>query len=95
MAEYCESQEAIKAGCRRKIRNGVTINVWNVRWLSDLENGFLTPKIPIQLQHITVASLMDTNRTLWDYDVLRDIYNNRDIGLIKRISIPAAEKNDS
>lgn len=89
------AQEAIKAGCRRKIGNGTTTKVWNVQWLPDPENGCMTTSMPAQLQNITVDGFMDTGQNRWDLEVVRDICNDRDFNLIKRIPIPVEQKEDS
>ncbi|XP_074377394.1 putative mitochondrial protein AtMg00310 [Apium graveolens] len=76
------AQEAIKAGCRRKIGNGVSTKVWDVPWLPDSENGFMSTYKPAQLQNVTVDSLMDIEKKRWDFEVIRDICNDRDLRLI-------------
>lgn len=89
------AQEVVKAGCRRKIGNGENTSVWNVQWLPDFENGFMSTEMPTQLQHATVASFMDIGSNRWDFEVIRDICNDRDFDLIKHIPLPYEKKEDS
>lgn len=90
------AQEAIKAGSRRKIGNGFNTNVWNLPWLPDLENGFMTTEMPNVISHATVAGLMEIDNNRWDYNVIKDLCNDRDFDLIKRVPIPAnKDKEDS
>lgn len=89
------AQDAIKAGCRRKIGNGNSTMAWGMPWLPDYEYGFMSTEMPVQLQNITVLNLMNDEGTQWDFEVIRDICNDKDIELIKRIPIPEMQLNDS
>ena len=51
--------------------------------------------MPEQLKNITVRSLMMQQENKWDDDILNDICNDRDAELIKRIPLPAFDKQDS
>lgn len=37
-----EAMEVVKIGARRKIGTGEDTNVWQIPWLPDKENGYLT-----------------------------------------------------
>lgn len=89
------AQDVLKIGCRVRIRNGESTSVWSSPGLPDHANGFMTTPMPVQLENITVASLMQTSDACWDSDVLSDICNERDVELIRRIPIPVERVRDS
>lgn len=90
-----EAKEVVKAGVRRSIGNGKDTRVWHVPWLPSKDNGCLTTEMPDHLKDITVNSLMDATGSRWDMDVIEDVFNSRDVELIKRVPLPLREKNDS
>ena len=64
-------------------------------WLPSKENGYITTVLPVELQNINVHSLMRENEREWDEEILRDIFNNRDVQLIQNIPLPVVERKDS
>lgn len=60
-----------------------------------VENGFLSTKMPIELENITVQNLMIPGENKWDEEVMNDICNDRDVDLIKRILLFANGGHDS
>lgn len=89
------AKEVIKAGCRRRIEDGEATKVWKIPWLPCTENGCVTtPMIP-ELQDITVSNLVDTNTIYWDFDILNELFNDRDKRLIQRIPIPSQRRRDT
>ncbi|KAL8094866.1 hypothetical protein AgCh_036398 [Apium graveolens] len=89
------AQEVVKQGCRRKIGTGSDTNVWKIPWLPSKENGFVTTEMPGELENITVYNLMQENDKKWDEEILSDLFNNRDVQLIKQIPISIIERQDS
>lgn len=89
------AKEVVKQGCQRRIKNGESTRVWEVPWLPCLENGCLTTVMPPELKDIKVQSLMEDVKKNWDDEVLRDICNERDRGLIKRVPLPLRNREDS
>ena len=85
----------VKQGSRRKIGNGEQTSVWHVPWLPGNNDGFLTTVMPHELEQIQVVNLMETGSKRWDDELLRDIFNDNDVQLIKSIPIPAHNKQDS
>lgn len=71
--------DAIKAGARRKIGNGLDTNVWSMPWLPSVDNGFLITPMLEQLRDITVRNLMEMEANRWDLDVLNDLCDSRDV----------------
>ena len=53
--------------------------MWKVSWLPYPVNGFLTTLMPEDLAQTVVQNLMEEGQHQWDDEVLRDIYNERDI----------------
>lgn len=89
------AMEAVKSGSRRKIGNGEDMIVWNIPWLRDLSNGFINIPEHIHLRDIKVCSLMVTGENKWDNELLHDVFENRDVVLIKRIPLRFIDKADS
>lgn len=69
--------------------------VFKVPWLPCPVNGFLSTIPPMELESVTVNSLMDIDMGGWDEDVLNDICNERDRNLIRQIPLSIRRKNDS
>ncbi|KAL8106740.1 hypothetical protein AgCh_023486 [Apium graveolens] len=90
-----EAMTVIKAGARRRIGNGTDTAVWHVPWLPSDANGYVTTLMPEYLQNSTVNGLMNEDDTTWDMDVIKDILNNRDAGLVERIPISLYDRRDS
>lgn len=90
-----ESQQLIQQGVRRRIGNGEQTNIWKIPWLPCLQNGYITTSMPQELEHATVANLMNDDRGGWDEEVLDDIFNARDRELIKRIPVSLRLQQDS
>ena len=53
-----------------------------------------TPRI-VSLEQATVRSLISTETTKWDDDILNDIFNDRDKNLILKIPLSISIKPDS
>ncbi|KAL8105760.1 hypothetical protein AgCh_029525 [Apium graveolens] len=87
--------EVVKAGTRRKIKNGLCINVWSVPWLSNVENGLFTTSLPDQLSDFLVNGFMNSEERKWDMDVINNVCNSRDVELTKRIPIYKCDTRDS
>ncbi|WOG90771.1 hypothetical protein DCAR_0310016 [Daucus carota subsp. sativus] len=90
-----EAQEVVKQGCRRNIGTGLETSIWKVPWLPNSENGYITTEMPSELEDATVTSLMVTDERKWDEEILTDLFNDRDVQLIKNIPLSAFGRNDS
>lgn len=84
-----ESQVVIKQGCRRRIGDGRSTNIWTSPWLPCVDNGFLTSTWYEELKEATVNGLMAEGSRTWDMEVLNDVCNERDRELIQRIHLPS------
>lgn len=88
-------QEVLKKGCRRSIGTGEDTFVWKVPWLPSADNGYVTTTMPSELKDINVTNLMQMQDRGWDEEVLNDIFNDRDVRLIKNIPLSNNNKKDS
>ncbi|XP_074336657.1 uncharacterized protein LOC141673820 [Apium graveolens] len=66
-----------------------------VPWLPDKEDGCVSTDMPVQLRDTKVQCLMDMKGRNCDEEVLCDIFNDRDIELIRKIPIPVARCEDT
>lgn len=90
-----EALDAVKAGAQKKIGDGEGTTVWNMPWLPDRSNGFINTPAYNQIRDIKVSSLMVSGERRWDMEVLNDLFEERDVKLIKCIPIPIVNKADS
>lgn len=89
------AQSIVKQGCRRSIGTGEDTSIWNEPWLTCPENGYITTTVSPELQLAKVSSLLEVGDRRWDGDILRDLFNDRDVQWIKRIPLPIISKRDS
>lgn len=88
-------QDVVLKGCRRRIGDGKDTRVWQVPWLSNAENGCLTSAMHPGLETTAVDSLFSMDGNSWDVEILNDLCNERDKGLIQQIPIPLRPRPDS
>ncbi|XP_074369747.1 putative mitochondrial protein AtMg00310 [Apium graveolens] len=74
-----EAQDVIKQGCRKRIGDGQSTNIWEVPWLPCRANGYLTSTAYPELKEALVENLMEVGKSKWDKAVLLDILNDRDM----------------
>lgn len=43
-----EAREEVKQGCRRRIGDGKSTQVWEIPWLPCSSNGYLTTRMPAE-----------------------------------------------
>lgn len=89
------AQTVLKQGCRRSIGTGEDTFIWKVPWLPCIDNGYVTTSMPQVLERAKLVNLLQINGRQWDNDVLLDIFNERDVQLIKKIPLPAVCRLDS
>ncbi|CAH9093766.1 unnamed protein product [Cuscuta europaea] len=78
-----ETQEIIKGGYKWRVGDGKSIKIWEDPWLPDRENPRVISDVGLGLEQTVVANLMDESGKAWDMDVLRDLFDSRDVGLIQ------------
>ncbi|KAL8125864.1 hypothetical protein AgCh_013243 [Apium graveolens] len=88
------AQEVVKQGCRMNIGTGEDTFVWKIPWLPCAENGYVTTNMPLELENIKVSSLMEDQARRWDDEILNDLFNARDVKLIKNIPLSSRERRD-
>lgn len=88
------AHEVLKKGVRKCIGYGQQTKIWKVPWLPCEENGFMTIDMPPELERSKVCSLMEIGRQQWDEDVLKDVCNDRDRKLIRRIPLTSRGGDD-
>lgn len=89
------SQDDVRQGSRKRIGDGLSIRIWEVSWLPDPSNGFITSDLPDELKGEMVQSLMKTDQREWDADVISDIFNDRDGELMQQIILPDTPRVDT
>ncbi|XP_074333675.1 putative ribonuclease H protein At1g65750 isoform X1 [Apium graveolens] len=87
--------DVVKAGARRRIGNGRDTTIWDSPWLPDVSDGYVRTPMPEQLHHGMVHNLMQEDVCRWDFDIVQDVLQTRDVDLIKRIPLPLEEVTDS
>lgn len=88
------AQDLLKHGCRRRIGNGDKTRIWKVPWLPDVDNGYLSTDMPLELQNATVSGLMEIDHRRWDEEVISDLCNDRDKELILSIPLSMGTRED-
>ncbi|CAH9116622.1 unnamed protein product [Cuscuta europaea] len=82
-----EVQDIIRKGVRWRVGDGEFINIWRDPWLPDKINPLILSDCFQGLEEALVAGLLNSRRDVWDEDILKDLFNDRDIDLIRRIPL--------
>lgn len=83
------SQDLIKRGVLCRVGNGNAVNILNVPWLP-VETDPYIHTANVALQNQKVNSLMITGEKIWDEDLIRDVFDDRDANII--LNIPLNEE---
>lgn len=77
-----------------KVDNGESIDIWDDPWIPEI--GFTKILTPTThgLEGIKVKSMFKTDINEWDYDLLRDIFNQEDVKRILRIPLSFSNQED-
>lgn len=88
------SRIILQKGCRWRIGCGHNVNVWNDPWLRDICN-FLINTPPISdCEFMKVSDLMIPGRKEWDYELLMELFNERDVYEISNIPLSVGAFKD-
>lgn len=72
---------------------GTNIKIVGQPWLSDAQNPYVTSSSPSFGNH-TVSNLMCVSNRMWDEEVIRDLFNERDQQCILNTVLNEAETED-
>ncbi|KAH9767472.1 reverse transcriptase domain-containing protein [Citrus sinensis] len=89
------AQKILIQGSRVQVGNGQSITIGSVPWLPDQESGFITTNLPAMLASAPVSSLMIPNHRMWDYDLVKDVFNRRDQDCILQIPLSSRSNCDT
>ncbi|KAL8112352.1 hypothetical protein AgCh_019885 [Apium graveolens] len=88
------AQDLLKHGCLRRIGTGDRTRIWKVPWLPDVDNGYLSTDMPLELQNATMSGLMEIDHKRWDEEVISNLCNERDKELILSIPLSMGTRED-
>ena len=77
------TQDIIRRGAIWRIGRGDHVQIWKDPWLPDMTNPWVTTPPAEGLEEALVASLKSEDGTKWDEDILSNLFNTRDLNLIK------------
>lgn len=89
------AHDVVKQGCRRNIGTGQDTFVWKIPWLPCPQNGYVTTNMPPELSQTKVSDLMNIQKKVWDEDILLDLFNARDVQMIKQIPLSVRDRQDT
>ncbi|XP_074363930.1 putative mitochondrial protein AtMg00310 [Apium graveolens] len=72
-----ESMKLVQSGARWLVGNGNSIDIMRQPWLSDEQNPYVTTESQSFVNN-KVSSLMNLERSGWDIEVIKDLFNDRD-----------------
>lgn len=76
------AKEMITMGICKTVGSGANTKILGEPWLPDVDNPYMTSNHRT-LTNNTVQSLMKTDILAWDGDIITDLFNERDAGLIR------------
>ena len=88
-----EALTLVRVGARWK--SGKDIKIWKEPWLLHARDPdpFIQSPIAASLEEADVSSLRMPDEPGWD-DILNDLFNDRDKGLIKSVPLSARDERD-
>ncbi|XP_019160786.1 PREDICTED: uncharacterized protein LOC109157341 [Ipomoea nil] len=81
------SQGLVRSGCRRRIGNGRTTQIWAHPWLPDSQDPYVSTEQPAPNQGMVVADLVDDATGAWNSNLIQQIFNARDASLINKLPL--------
>ncbi|XP_019172483.1 PREDICTED: uncharacterized protein LOC109167866 [Ipomoea nil] len=82
-----EVQDLLRSGCKRCIEDGRTTRIGVDPWLPDAINPFVETQLHETIKTAPVYFLLNMRGTGWDFDLLNDVFDQRDAKLIVNIPI--------
>ena len=86
------AKQVVVRGSRIQVGSGHNILIGSDPWLPDVENRFVSTSLNESIASAPVYSLMVPGQRRWDYDVVADIFNTRDMDL--KLQIPLSNRRD-
>jgi len=88
------SQVIVRGGQRWRIGDGRKIKVWADPWLREGGNSYISSEKVQGIENIRVADLMDSAGIGWNWDLIGEIFNERDKDAIARLALINREGED-
>ena len=88
------AKNVVVNGSRIQIGDGQQVQLSKDPWLPDVHNGFITSELDESLATATVDCLMVPGQRSWDYDLITDVFNSRDAGLILQVPLSVRQNAD-
>lgn len=89
-----ETQDIVRRNNKWKVGDRKSIQIWKDNWLPDKADPRVR-SIPFPyLENAIVSSIMNTQGTEWDADIIHDIFMERDVKLILSIPLPILKWDD-
>lgn len=85
-----EAQSLIKAGISCRVGSGKEVDILNTPWLPSISDPYVHSSSEALINQ-KVISLMVTGEKIWDTDLIKDLFDERDADII--LSIPLGEED--
>lgn len=87
------TQEVLKIGARRRVGNGLDINIMGEPWLPCKDDPYVHSNHP-GLKNRKVVDLFQMDILQWDTDIIHDMFTSRDSSLILSVPLLASKQLD-
>ena len=87
-----EAQPLLRDGIGIRVGSGCSVSVLKDLWLPDIINPFVTSS-HAALNGVNVSQLMVVGQNEWDVDLLKDLFDERDLELIRNIPISREDED--
>ncbi|KAJ8765399.1 hypothetical protein K2173_012096 [Erythroxylum novogranatense] len=85
-----QAKAILLRGCRRRVGNGQSVQIWRDPWLMDGSDPFVQSECTVEVNY--VSDLMEGHR--WNESKIRRIFTQRDAELIFQIPLSLSSKQD-
>ncbi|CAN0915917.1 Putative ribonuclease H protein At1g65750, partial [Linum grandiflorum] len=82
------AQDVVREGWRWRVEDGSKINVWTEPWLRDEANCYVETSPSMQLKDLTVNDLVIPSLRTWNYTLINNVFNVRDVQVISAMVPP-------